>query len=142
MWRLSLVLSGLMITACEDRSREPYALGALVYHRHCASCHGPEGRGDGPLASSLREPPADLSQIEVRAGGRFDEGDVMSAIDGRRAVQAHGPREMPVWGAVFEEELRREQAPYPGITVLQQKRALADYLRTLQRGSGTRSTGE
>lgn len=36
--------------------------GQRLYARWCVPCHGPAGRGDGPLASGLRPPPADLVQ--------------------------------------------------------------------------------
>jgi hypothetical protein len=65
-----------------------------------------------------------------RAGGRYDESYVMSVIDGRRAVAAHGTRDMPVWGAIFEEESRGE--PYPAYQGLLKSRFLVDYLRTIQ----------
>jgi hypothetical protein len=65
-----------------------------------------------------------------RAGGHFDEANVMTVIDGRRVVAAHGPREMPVWGVIFEEELKDRS--YPQYTGLLRSRVLADYLRSLQ----------
>lgn len=34
--------------------------GRELYEQHCQSCHGGEGKGDGPLASSLTPPPSDL----------------------------------------------------------------------------------
>jgi copper transport protein len=34
--------------------------GQRLYAERCASCHGPSGRGNGPLAAGLRPPPADL----------------------------------------------------------------------------------
>ncbi len=37
------------------------AAGAALYPDNCASCHGVEGRGDGPLAKNLAVPPADLT---------------------------------------------------------------------------------
>jgi putative copper export protein/mono/diheme cytochrome c family protein len=37
------------------------AAGAALYPVYCASCHGAEGRGDGPEAKSLTLPPADLT---------------------------------------------------------------------------------
>jgi putative copper export protein/mono/diheme cytochrome c family protein/peroxiredoxin len=36
--------------------------GASLYLRHCASCHGPLGHGDGPVSASLPVPPPDLTQ--------------------------------------------------------------------------------
>jgi putative copper export protein/mono/diheme cytochrome c family protein len=41
------------------------AVGAEVYARQCASCHGPHGRGDGPAAKDLRPPPPDLTAAQV-----------------------------------------------------------------------------
>jgi len=35
-------------------------LGHRLYRAHCAVCHGPGGRGDGPAAASLVPRPADL----------------------------------------------------------------------------------
>ena len=34
-----------------------------TFRLYCASCHGTSGKGDGPLASSMKIPPADLTQI-------------------------------------------------------------------------------
>jgi hypothetical protein len=94
------------------------------------SCHGPEGRGDGPLAASLTKAPADLTQLAKRNAGRFDERAVLEMIDGRRQVGAHGTRDMPVWGVVFEEEGRGE--PYPAYQALLKSRFLVDYLASIQ----------
>jgi putative copper export protein/mono/diheme cytochrome c family protein len=37
------------------------AAGAVLFAANCAACHGPVGRGDGPLTRSLAVPPADLT---------------------------------------------------------------------------------
>jgi len=104
--------------------------GQESYRRFCASCHGVEGHGDGPVGASLRRPPTDLTQIARRSGGRFDEREVMAAIDGRRLVAEHGPRDMPVWGQVFEQE--HEEERYTRYTALLKSRTLVDYLRSIQ----------
>ena len=124
-----LLLASLALAAC-GREAAPDSSGRDTFLRHCASCHGSEGKGDGPLAAELTKPPSDLTQIAKRAGGRWDESYVMSVIDGRRAVAAHGARDMPVWGAVFEQESRGE--PYPAYQGLLKSRFLVDYLRTIQ----------
>lgn len=40
------------------------ARGQAIYARHCATCHGVEGRGDGPGAEGLRPRPATLAEHE------------------------------------------------------------------------------
>lgn len=35
--------------------------GQAVYQRHCASCHGQDGKGDGPAASTLPAKPTDFT---------------------------------------------------------------------------------
>lgn len=42
--------------------------GASTFERACSTCHGPQGRGDGPLAASLPTRPADLASGHVKAG--------------------------------------------------------------------------
>jgi len=124
-------LAGLLLPVACGGGRETPATGEVLYRRHCAACHGERGVGDGPLAGALRRPPVDLTRIAEREGGRFDEARVMAVIDGRRAVAEHGPREMPVWGAVFAEELEGDR--HAAYTTLLHARALTDYLRSLQR---------
>jgi copper transport protein len=34
------------------------------YSDNCIQCHGETGRGDGPMAGMLKEPPADLTKTE------------------------------------------------------------------------------
>jgi hypothetical protein len=60
----------------------------------------------------LRRPPRDLTTLARRRGGRFDERYVIAVIDGQQLVAEHGPRDMPVWGIVFDEELHDQ--PYTG----------------------------
>jgi cytochrome c oxidase cbb3-type subunit 2 len=38
--------------------------GRILYAKNCSSCHGPDGRGDGPGAESLLTAPSDLSAHE------------------------------------------------------------------------------
>jgi len=53
------VLLGAVLLSLPSRVA-PAAEGRLLYVRHCASCHGPSGRGDGPDAGLFVTPPRDL----------------------------------------------------------------------------------
>jgi mono/diheme cytochrome c family protein len=79
--------------------------GEEYYYQYCASCHGPRGEGDGPASQALKSPPADLTRIAKRRNGKFPEYEISQFIDGRTNVQAHGSREMPVWGVRFGENI-------------------------------------
>jgi mono/diheme cytochrome c family protein len=105
--------------------------GRALYQRYCGACHGREGRGDGPVAGSLGEHPADLTTIAREHGGQFPAIEVMAIIDGTTAVRSHGVSEMPVWGEVFR--------PQPGWSLAEHATAkgrlllITEYLETIQR---------
>jgi mono/diheme cytochrome c family protein len=104
--------------------------GKIIFQTICASCHGQDARGGGPVAQSLKTKPANLRLIARRRNGSFPEDEIKQHIDGRIPPVAHCTREMPVWGdrlasAAPEAEVReqrREQA-------IEQ---LVTYLRTIQ----------
>jgi len=72
--------------------------GLELYGRLCASCHGVDGHGDGPVAPMIKTGVPDLTRVAARDGGEFPTEDVRRIIDGRTDRRAHGPRDMPVWG--------------------------------------------
>jgi len=45
---------------------QPRVCGRMLYQRHCMSCHGPAGLGDGPGAAQLDPKPRDFSQGTFR----------------------------------------------------------------------------
>lgn len=75
--------------------------GASTFNAYCTVCHGAGGRGDGPAASALSKPPADLTQIAKKHDGKFPDGAVRTVIVGDSAPLAHGTRDMPMWGPLF-----------------------------------------
>jgi len=78
-------------------------MGRRLFMQYCSACHGTDGRGNGPVASVLSPPPADLTRIAQRRGGHFPAAEIAATIDGRAEVRAHGSRSMPVWGERFSE---------------------------------------
>jgi mono/diheme cytochrome c family protein len=107
-------------------------IGRGDFLRFCASCHGTSARGDGPAASGLKVPPADLTRIAARRGGSFPASEVTAFIDGRRNVAAHGSREMPVWGLILAQPIHEHAS---GEEVLRGRLlVLVEYLRSIQTG--------
>ncbi|HEV8717756.1 MAG TPA: cytochrome c [Candidatus Binatia bacterium] len=78
--------------------------GQREYQAYCATCHGTQGKGDGPMSTILIVVPADLTQIRKKNSGEFPFWRVYKIIDGRDMVRGHGARGMPVWGAYFLSE--------------------------------------
>ncbi len=56
------------------------------------------------MAAVLKDKPADLTRIAQKNRGEFPLWETYRTIDGRRALEAHGGSEMPVWGDEFMEE--------------------------------------
>ena len=80
----------------------PPLTGRDTFEFYCATCHGCVGMGDGPLASSLKISPADLTMLAARNGGRFSQERVRELLThGRTDAPAHGSSDMPVWGPIF-----------------------------------------
>ena len=75
--------------------------GEKLYLNYCASCHGVDGAGDGPVASSLKQRPNDLRRIQSRYG-IFPAEEVGRKISGDLSAPVHGRKDMPVWGAGLE----------------------------------------
>jgi mono/diheme cytochrome c family protein len=46
-------------------SNDPVGRGRFVYQKNCQECHGPDGRGDGPVAYQCATKPADLQGADV-----------------------------------------------------------------------------
>jgi mono/diheme cytochrome c family protein len=93
-------------SAQATRQMPPLALESLTgedsFERYCASCHGPGGKGDGRVASALRTPPPDLTQLAIRNDGTYPGDRVRALVAGRgNQPAAHGTTDMPVWGPIF-----------------------------------------
>jgi len=102
----SILVAGMMfvpglVTTATAQEYHQANTGAEIYRTYCASCHGTAARGDGPLASSMKKKPADLTEIAKRNGGLFPSEMVFRSIDGQQPVRGHGGPDMPVWGDVF-----------------------------------------
>ena len=101
--------------------------GKAMFMEYCAVCHGTEGKGNGPAASALKKAPADLTQLTAHASdGKFPGVHVSLFIQGADTVQAHGTRDMPIWGDVFKS-MNRDQ-----MVTAQRVSNLTDYVKSIQ----------
>lgn len=101
--------------------------GKEMFMSYCAVCHGKEGKGDGPAASALKTPPANLTTLTKRHNGKFPDAHVSSTILGEADLPAHGSREMPVWGPLL-----RSLDPHGDLIVRQRVVSLSEYLKSIQ----------
>jgi mono/diheme cytochrome c family protein len=104
--------------------------GRALFATHCASCHGPNGRGGGPVAPELRHEVPDLTRFAMRNGGMFPSVRVQRIIDGTE-VPTHGTREMPVWGDVFKRMRGASDAE-----VQRRIEAITRFLESIQERAG------
>ncbi|QOY87104.1 c-type cytochrome [Paludibaculum fermentans] len=72
--------------------------GNGLFKSYCASCHGLQGKGDGPAAAAMRMKPTDLTQLARRGNGVFPGARLEKILGGADTITAHGGRQMPVWG--------------------------------------------
>jgi mono/diheme cytochrome c family protein len=104
--------------------------GKVYYMRYCATCHGADGTGGGPMSSQLKKPAPNLTALSKDNGGKFPYNHVLGIIDGEIPYPAHGSSEMPAWGETFQSDVGgdvMQQAAIRGRLML-----LTDYLRSIQ----------
>ncbi len=79
--------------------------GASIFGNYCAACHGPDGRGKGPVSKVLKREVPDLTRLSQRNGGAFPAIHVRNTImfGADDLLPAHGSKEMPIWGPIFHE---------------------------------------
>jgi mono/diheme cytochrome c family protein len=101
--------------------------GRQMYTSYCAPCHGADGRGNGPVAISLKQKPADLTAIAKNNGGKFPSSRIATVLEYGTELPAHGNAQMPVWGPV----LGRMDQQHPDQRLLRISN-LSQYLRSIQ----------
>jgi len=102
------------------------ASGKEMFMEYCAVCHGKDARGNGPAAAALKKTPANLTELAARNGGKFPDTRIATYIQGSEEVSAHGSRDMPVWGAVFNSMQTNSAVTTMRIA------NLTDYVRSIQ----------
>lgn len=131
----ALAVLGMAGLAGSAGGADKVDFGKREYDAKCAVCHGPAGKGDGPYAGVINTRIPDITTIAMRNGGVFPLARVQEIIDGRQALRAHGPRDMPIWGNKYLEAAADSYTDHPYDTdfyVRMPVLALTDYLYRLQ----------
>jgi len=103
------------------------ASGKDMFNTYCASCHGTDGKGNGPAASAMKSGVPDLTTLAKKHGGNYPDLHVSQTILGDIRMEAHGSKEMPVWGPVFSRLSKQSNAE-----IQQRIHNLTGYIGTLQ----------
>ena len=103
VFAVGLVAVGVVTTAHAQQNMAPEKsvdIGKYEYDGHCAICHGLSGTAqeEGAFFSLLSKKIPNLTTLSKNNNGVFPFARVYQTIDGREQVQAHGAREMPIWG--------------------------------------------
>lgn len=102
--------------------------GRDIYLDRCGACHGEDGQGNGPAVGSLKIAPSDLTLLAQRNGGVFPIERVKNIVGDWVDINAHGSREMPIWGSLFHPKSPADQQAAD-----EQFKKLVDYLASIQR---------
>jgi mono/diheme cytochrome c family protein len=75
------------------------AAGKQIFDTDCSPCHGTDGKGDGPAASSQNPKPADLAGLESNFTDsymfwRISKGGAMPPLNSQ----------MPTWKSTLSED--------------------------------------
>jgi mono/diheme cytochrome c family protein len=100
--------------------------GKEMFNEYCAVCHGQDARGSGPAASALKKVPSDLTLLTVHNKGKFPDARIAGFIEGDDQLDAHGTRDMPMWGSVFKSMAGGEA------TTSMRVANLTSYIKSLQ----------
>lgn len=126
------VLLALTVLAAPAVAQD-LARGEAYFAKHCATCHGADATGGGPMAPVLTVQPKDLTQLAAENGGVFPLARIVARIDGRDPLVSHGSA-MPVYGDFFEGMTRTLTAP-DGVEV-ETSRPIADLVAYLEHVQG------
>jgi mono/diheme cytochrome c family protein len=103
-WKTFLVTASLLVGGSVLAADKLIDVGKGEYNAACASCHGLQGKGDGPAADQMKTKAPDITGLAKANNGVFPFDKVYQIIDGRAEIKAHGSREMPIWGAAFRRQ--------------------------------------
>lgn len=125
-------LAALGLVACAPDEMPGAGDGRALFVEYCATCHGEDAKGDGPMARAMEVPPKNLTLISLRHGDTFPRAKVLSTIDGYARSDLDGPG-MPEFGELLRGDLVPLDTGDGTMTPTPRKMvALLEYLESIQ----------
>jgi len=106
-----LLLASIVLGLSESSRAQDLDTGRTEFLSRCATCHGADGKGDGPHGIKLKTKPPNLTTLAKRNKGVFPQRAVHDAVDGRKTTRSHRISEMPIWGCRHAPPPRVAQKP-------------------------------
>lgn len=94
-------------------TNESVANGAMLFAKHCVSCHGARGQGDGAMAAKLKSKPANLTDAEWK----------------------HGPSDGEIFTLIRDGAKNAGMKPYRGVLTDRQMWDLVNHIRSMSAAS-------
>jgi len=98
------------LLAMSAQAGDAPAPGQQTYEQLCESCHGPEGKGDGPAGLTALPMPRDFSvgefKFDADSDGRTGSDEDLFLVIRNGAMAAGGSPLMAPWGQLGAESIR------------------------------------
>ena len=121
-----LMIATLAVGLAAVAQAEDFDVGKSEFQSSCASCHGTDAKGKGPVSDQLKIPPPDLTMLAKNNNGVFPTNAVYETIYGLKTISAHGNLEMPIWGYRFNPTMNLPHNVDPSYDVLDPSRELRE----------------
>ena len=140
MMKRTVQMSGLLLALCVTAAgtwaqTKPADFGQREYLASCATCHGADAKGSGPLRPYLTKSPGDLTVLAKKNGGILPAARMYAVIEGSQEVAGHGSRDMPAWGYNYRLQAAEYymDVPYNADAFVRAKiLALIEYINRVQ----------
>lgn len=119
VWTMVPFLGGLVLLswwpatmgagAAESGEGSPAATGEKLFRKHCKTCHGAKGHGDGPRSLFLKPKPRNFAQPSQFKSRNDDELFKVIAEGGAPSGLSAA---MPPWGSKLEPDQIRQLIAY------------------------------
>jgi len=106
----ALAAVGLALAGGTASAEGDAAAGKKIYETNCLSCHGPSGKGDGPVGAALNPSPRDFSQgnFKFDADGDGEAGtdqDLALVIENGAGAYGGSPLMAP-WPTLSDQDIQ------------------------------------